>query len=602
MPAFHISFIAIHQLNRDRYPDLYPLSLHVKISSPMIPLSFRYSSGIHKHFLIPSGHLHPPTMTVVSFEYSDIIDLLGKRFSIDDIRAKTSMIGGADEGIEGEKLSFDISPNRPDMYSVEGLVRALKGVLDIEKGLPRFDVHESDIRFIVEKSVEEIRPHAVGGLVRGIEMTDELVKSLMDLQEKLHMTIGRRRKKIAIGIHDIDKVTPPFKYRAVKPDSVRFAPLGLADELTLLEILQKHEKGREFAHILMNKPLFPIIEDANGTVLSFPPIINGTASTLTEDTRNLFIDVTGLEFGAVNAALNIISTSLSERGGRIETIALELPEGRTRTPDLDAKVKKVSTASANKLLGLSLTPQEAAGCLEKMRCGTRLSGDLIEVQIPAYRTDILHEVDLIEDIGVGHGYDRIPIGLPRDSTIGAPAQIAIFAQTLREMMIGYGYQEIMSLSMVDPQMPFKGGADGPRILNPVSSELSGLRSSLLPSLLRILAMNTHRDLPQRVFEVEDVLAGAMNVRHLAGASIHVKASFTEVKSMVQSIMRDLGCEFDLETSSDSNFIPGRCAAVMVSGKKAGLFGEIAPAVLEAHSLAHPVAAFELNAAVLRERR
>jgi phenylalanyl-tRNA synthetase beta chain len=215
---------------------------------------------------------------------------------------------------------------------------------------------------------------------------------------------------------------------------------------------------------------------------------------------------------------------------------------------------------------------------------------------------MLHEVDLIEDIGVGHGYDRIPLGLPRESTVGAPAHITLFSQTLREMMIGYGYQEIMSLSMVDPQTPFKGGADGPRILNPVSSELSALRSSLLPSLLRILTMNTHRDLPQRVFEVEDVLAGAMNERHLAGASIHAKASFTEVKSLVQSIMRDLGREFDLETSSDPNFIPGRCAAVMVSGRTAGLFGEIAPAVLEAHSLAHPVAAFELNAAVLKETK
>ena len=558
--------------------------------------------GFHKHFLIPSGHAHPPTMTVVSFEYSDIIDLLGKRFSIDEIRAKTAMIGGADEGIEGEKLSFDISPNRPDMYSVEGLVRALKGVLDIEKGLPRFDVHESDVRFIVEKSVEAVRPHAVGGLVRGVEMTDVIVKSLMDLQEKLHMTIGRRRKKVAIGIHDVDKVTPPFKYRAVKPESVRFTPLGLAEELTLLEILERHEKGREFAHILEGKPLFPIIEDAKGTVLSFPPIINGTATTLTEDTRNLFIDATGLEFGAVNSALNIISTSLSERGGKIESIVLELPDRQMRTPDLAAKVKKVSTASANKLLGLAITPQEAAGCLGKMRFGTRVAGDLIEAQVPAYRVDMLHEVDLIEDIGVGHGYDRIPLGLPRVSTVGAPAQITLFSQTLREMMIGYGYQEIMSLSMVDPQMPFKGGADGPRILNPVSSELSGLRSSLLPSLLRILTMNTHRDLPQRVFEVEDVLAGAMNERHLAGASIHAKASFTEVKSLVQSIMRDLDREFDLETSGDPNFIPGRCAAVMVSGRNAGLFGEIAPAVLEAHNLAHPVAAFELNAAVLKETK
>ena len=541
-------------------------------------------------------------MTVISVEYSDIIDLLGTRFSIEEIRAKTAMIGGADEGIEGETLSFDISPNRPDLYSVEGLVRALRGVFNLEKGLPVFAVRESDARFIVEKGVEAVRPQAVAGLVRGVEMTDELVKSLMDLQERLHMTIGRRRKKVAIGIHDVDRVRPPFTYKAVDPDSVKFTPLGLAGELTLREILQKHEKGREFGHILEGKRVFPIITDAEGTVLSFPPIINGTATALTEDTRNLFIDVTGLDSGAVSSALNIISTSLHERGGKIESMILELPDRRMRAPDLASRVKTVNVANANRLLGKSLTPQEAADCLERTRFGARVAGDIVEAQIPAYRVDILHEVDLIEDIGIGFGYDRIPLRLPRDATVGAPAQVTQLSQTLRDMMVGYGYQEIMSLSMVDPQTPFKGGADGPRILNPVSSELSGLRSSLLPSLLKILAMNTHRDLPQRIFEVEDVLTGAANERHLAGTSIHSKASFTEVKSLVQSIMRDLGCEFELEAADDPNFIPGRCAALKLEGKGAGIFGEIAPVILEAHGLAYPVAAFELNARYLRDEK
>ncbi len=537
-------------------------------------------------------------MTVISVEYSDVVDLLGKRYSIDEIRARTSMIGAADEGVEGETLSFDISPNRPDMYSVEGLVRALRGAFDLETGLPRFDVHESDVSFVVDKSVESVRPFAIGGLVRGVEMSDELVRSLMDLQEKLHVTIGRKRKKVAIGIHDMDKVTPPFTYRGAKPESASFTPLGMAARLSLKEILEKHEKGREFAHILEGQTAYPIIEDSNGTVLSFPPIINGIATALTEDTRNLFIDVTGMDFGAVSSALNIISTSLYERGGRIESVALELPGGKKRSPDLTAKAKTVSASNAGKLLGLSITPRDAAGYLEKMRFGTKVSGDSIEVQIPAYRVDILHEVDLIEDIAIGHGYDKMPLGLPLRATVGKLSDVTEHSRALRELMVGYGYQEIMSLSMVDPQMPLKGGASGPAIVNPVSTELSGLRSSLLSSLLKILAMNTHRDLPQRVFEVEDVLAGSRNERHLAAASIHAKASFTEVKSLVQSVVRDLGRVFELEAAEDPNFIPGRCAFPVIDGRRVGVLGEVSPQVLEAYGLGHPVEAFELNAETL----
>lgn len=553
----------------------------------------------HPHFLISSGDVRLRNMTVISVEYSDVIDLLGKRYSIDEIRSAVSMIGAADEGIEGEMLSFDVSPNRPDMYSVEGIVRSLRGVLGLETGLPRFETQQSDLRFIVDPSVNAVRPYAVGGIVSDIEMNDGFVKSLMDLQEKLHATIGRRRKKVAIGIHDLDKVKRPFTYRAAEPESVRFVPLGLAEPLSLAGILEKHEKGREFAHILEGKQVYPIIEDAEGTVLSFPPIINGITTALTKDTRNLFIDVTGLDFNAVNSALTILSTSLYERGGKIESVTLELPNRMLKTPDLSPRAKSVSVANSNRLLGLSLSPQEAVQCLERMRLGAKAAGGDVEVLIPAYRIDVLHEVDLIEDIAVGYGYDRMPLTLAKEATIGTPAEMAVFSQTLREIMTGYGYQEIMSLSMVDPEVPFRGGASGPAIVNPVSTELRAMRSSLLPSLLKLLALNTHRDLPQRVFEVEDVLVGGSNEKHLAGSAIHAKASFTEVKSLVQSLFRDLGLDLALEASEDPNFIPGRCASALSGGKSAGIFGEISPAILEAYGLAQPVIAFEMNAASLR---
>ncbi len=540
-------------------------------------------------------------MTIISVEYPDIVHLLGKRYSFEDIRSKLSMIGAADEGMEGETISFDVSPNRPDMYTVEGLVRALRGAFGLEVGFREFPVAESNLKFRIDSSVEQVRPYAVGAIVRNLKMAEGLLTSLMDMQEKLHATIGRRRKKVAIGIHDYDKVKGPFKYHAVEPKSVKFVPLAMDKGLTLEGILKEHEKGREYAHILKGYAVYPIIEDSEGTVLSFPPIINGIVTALTEETSNVFIDVTGLDKGAVNSVLNIIATSLFERGGKLESIELETPKGNVRTPDLSPSAKTVSISTANSLLGLSFTPEEAARSLDKMRFGTSVFGDQIEIRIPPYRVDILHVVDLIEDIAIGYGYDRVTTTLAHQSTIGSASDVTVFSQMLKELMVGYGYQEIMSLSMVDPEMPFKGGTAGPKIVNPVSIELSALRSSLLPSLLRILSLNKHRDLPQRIFEVEDILKNGLNERHLAGASIHSKASFTEIKSLVQSLFRDLGQEFNLDTVDENNFIPGRCAVLRTREKEIGIFGEITPAILDAYGLMHPVCAFELNTKLLRKK-
>src|SRR6058998_1470270 len=259
-------------------------------------------------------------MTNVSVQYDELIELVGKHLSKEEFVDRITMMGSGHDATEGDVITFDVFPNRPDMYSVEGIARALRGFLGIETGPAKFRVKPGVIAFLVEKSVEGVRPYAVGGIVRGVDLTDESVASLVDLQEKLHLTVGRRRRKVAIGIHDLDKVTPPFTYKAVPPESVSFTPLGIAEEMTLAEILVRHEKGREFGPILAGKPLYPVITDANGVVLSFPPVINGIATQLTRDTRNLFIDVTGTDLQAVSGCLAILSTALAERGGRIQTV------------------------------------------------------------------------------------------------------------------------------------------------------------------------------------------------------------------------------------------------------------------------------------------
>ncbi|MEK6851777.1 MAG: phenylalanine--tRNA ligase subunit beta, partial [Candidatus Thermoplasmatota archaeon] len=386
--------------------------------------------------------------------------------------------------------------------------------------------------------------------------------------------------------------------RAVLPDAVRFVPLGMAESMDLAAILERHEKGVEYGHIVRGKDRYPIILDRDGQVLSFPPIINGIVTQLSPETRNLFLDVTGTDAEAVEVALNIVCTALAERGARIESVELRTPEGSRRTPDLSPREYALDVAAANALLGLHLSSAEAAECLRKMRHDAEPRGDVIRVDTPRFRMDIMHPVDLIEDVAIGYGFDRVPLQLPRRQTHGEPTERAEFSDDLRDLLVGHGYQEVMSLTVAPPLEPEESP---PRltILNPVTPENSRLRSSLLPSLLALLALNKHRDTPQRVFEVGDAVRGTRNVRLLAGASLHAKASFTEAKSLVQGLMRDVGAAFEIEAAEDPNFIDGRCAAVRVGETRVGVFGEVHPRVIAARELGHPVAAFEIEVDGLR---
>src|SRR2546425_1204278 len=413
--------------------------------------------------------------------------------------------------------------------------------------------------------------------------------------------MGARRKKVAIGIHDMDKVTPPYTYKAVLPTDVRFTPLGMAQEMDLLEILTKHEKGREYAHLVASQPVFPIITDARGQVLSFPPVINGILTQLTPDTRNLFIDVTGTDLDAVSGCLAILSTALAERGGRIQTVKTKYPDRTLETPDLTHRPHSLDLRRANELLGLSLKPAEAVEGLRRMRHDARANGGSILVLSPADRPDFLHGVALAEGLATAAGYDRYPRGLPHRQTIGESLAANDFAETLRVLLVGYGYQEVMSLTVASPRDAFET-PDRVRIRNPLNEDLVTLRSSLLPSLMNIFRLNKHRELPQRIFEIADVVLEARNVRRIGAAATHHKASFTEAKSLVLSLMRDVGRTADVDPVEDGNFIPGRGASIVLDGREIGRFGEIHPRILETYTLVQPVMAFELDVEPLRSSR
>jgi phenylalanyl-tRNA synthetase beta chain len=551
-------------------------------------------------------------MPVISMDFEDFKDLLGAELSKEEFIDIIPQIGADVERIEGNEIYIEFFPDRPDLYSVEGVARALRAYLGHKPGIQEYPVKKSDVKLIVDPSIKDVRPWIVSALVRNVVFTDPFVKSIMDVQEKLHLTLGRKRKKVSIGIHDFDNVKPPFTYSAVDPESIQFIPLGMNDYLDLEEILRKHEKGIDYAWILDGFDRYPIITDVNHEVLSFPPIINGIATTVTENTSNIFLDITGLDLNGCLSALHIIASLLAERGGDIYSVTVEYPDQTMVTPNLEPTEQKLSLDYTNKFLASQFTADQIIELLGKMGFSSKItpnsSGTELDVQIPAYRSDILHPIDLVEDVAIGFGYENFATELPKHLTYGKPRRLESISTRLRLLMVGLSFNEVMTLSLSNPEEQFNKLGLEPEsenfvnIKNPRSEDFTLLQISLLPSLLTTLRHNKHRDLPQRIFEIADVVPGSTmtNQRHLAGAVIHAKANFTEVKSIVENLLQTVATNKKLILRSKAHpaFIEGRCVSIVSEAAEheheLGFFGELHPQTITAFDLGYPVTAFEFD--------
>ncbi|MFN3383551.1 MAG: phenylalanine--tRNA ligase subunit beta [Archaeoglobaceae archaeon] len=535
-------------------------------------------------------------MPVVNLEWKELEELVGASREL--ILKRLPMLGCDIERVDEKTISVEFFPNRPDLYSIEGVARALRGFLGIETGLKKYFAKDSDWKILVESSVLDVRPRIVGCVVKNLRMSDEVIRSLMEVQEDLHWTIGRNRRRMAIGVHDLEKVNFPLRYTAVDAD-FSFVPLDFDRPMRISEILKEHPKGKEFGFILEGKNAYPIILDAKNEVISFPPIINAEKTRVTDKTRHLFIDVTGFD-EYVDKALRIIACMLSDRGGEIEKVEIIYPDKVEKTPDLSEKSIFVKKSEINSLLGFEIPEKDIIESLEKMRFGCKIICDGIEILVPSYRADIMHEWDVIEDIAIGYGYERITPDYPRTSGIGETHRWNEIREVVKEIMVGLGFVEVITFTLTseksirDLGRSAKPWEDFVPLMHPLTTEHTILRTELLSKLLEVLAVNKHCELPIKVFEVGDVVVGKKNKLNLCACIMNSKATFSEIRSIVQAVMRELGLDWKAVEAEDGAFITGRQARIVVNSENVGIFGEIHPSVLQNFGIPSPVVAFELE--------
>ena len=541
-------------------------------------------------------------MPTIAFTLEDLNKLVGKNLTIPEITSLLEYGKGELESYDEETDTITVSlddTNLPYLWSPEGVARLFKNILGMQKGIPKIDVYDSDYSVVVDKSVHKIRPFIAGFVAKGLPLTDYIIKQFVQIQEKLCENYGRRRQQVSIGLYNYKRIKFPVHYKAVHPDAVKFIPLEMEEELTLRQILKKHPTGREYAWIIEDFDRYPILMDDKNEVLSLPPIINSNSLGKIEigDT-DLFFEVTGTNEESVNLAAVIYAYALYDRGFKIYSAKIKYPTRSFNAPVISEDIMEITPAMFEDLIGISIKETELKKLLEK--AGYDFSKN--KATIPAYRQDILHPFDIVEDAAIMYGFDKMQ-GLPMKSyTIGKLNPITIFVDMCRELSIGFGYQEIFGHVLSNKNLLYEKtnmkDIGTVEIEKYMSETYSVMRTWLIPGLMEVLSKNTNVSYPQKIFE-----QGAVAVRkgefinefeRIAFLSCHQDANFTEMKQLADAFLKLLGVNYEIHEVEHDSFIPGRVGRIMMNKKGVGYVGEIHPVVLDNFSLNLPVAGLELN--------
>lgn len=546
-------------------------------------------------------------MPTIEISLKDMSRLVRKKFSAGELENVLHYVKGEIENVNGDRIKVDIADtNRPDLWSTEGIARELRAKYGGERGLPKYRIKKSGLKVIVDKNLKLIRPITICAIVKDLRIDDEVLFQMIQLQEKICENFGRKRKEVALGIYDYNRISPPIYFRAYDPKKMKFVPLDFNMELDLDEILAKHPKGKEYGHLLSGFKKYPIFIDSMDHVLSMPPIINSDFSgKVTNETRDVFIECSGFNMKFLKPALDIMVAALADRGGKIETVDVIFPGRKIQTPDFTPRKFTISPGNVNGLSGLGLKNTEIKMLLARARYDVKTDGGRFVVFAPSYRQDIMHEVDVIEDVIISYGYNNIKPMAPKIASTGKLTEISEFSDKMAEDVVGLGAQGILSYILTNKHnLIAKMGIEKMKVIeldNAVSQNWSVFRTWLLPSLIEFLSNNTSKEYPQNIFEIGEVVifdaeaeTRTKNPTKLAWAYAGPEANFTRAKQYFDFLMRNLGLEYEIEETEHPSFIPGRAGSISIEGNDIALIGEIHPKVLDGFRIGQPVCAFEAD--------
>ena len=543
-------------------------------------------------------------MVTVETSLTRITESLQKKLSLKELEEILEQLGLEIDDIEGDDLKIDVTAERPDLVSTQGIIRALKAFL--EEKLPEYYAQSSDYEVHITKEVEQVRPHTCCVVVKNLSLTQERLDEIIWVQEKIHATFGRHRKKAAIGIYPLEQITFPITYTADEPKNIRFRPLDHPSEISA-DKLDITPTGKQYLPLLKGAKKYPYFKDANNKVLSLPPIINSyDTGRVTENTKEVFVECSGHDYKALTLTLNIIAYLFQDLGGELYQVTTKYPDKEIITPDLSTITKEITTNYVKTITGLELSSQEIARLLKKMmHLVVETKKDSVIVRVPAIRADMWHEIDLVDDILRAYGINNVEAKLPMARTQANTLEETKRTARLSELLIGQGYLEAFTFMLSSTKQQYENmllkEQEHMKLGFSAEASLNMVRTWILPELLYALKNNRNATLPVKLFEVgevvvpkedEDVLSQTQ--WHLSLAQCDTSADLTTIRQSVEQILEVLGITYSIQTKKHDSFIEGRCAAIIINDKEAAVLGEIRPEVLVKWGIKHPVAAAEIK--------
>ncbi|XP_014018759.1 phenylalanine--tRNA ligase beta subunit isoform X1 [Salmo salar] len=550
---------------------------------------------------------------------------------LDEITSEKDIISREQGNTKAEGASdvilykIDVPANRYDLLCLEGLVRGLQ-VFKQKMEAPRYrrvsPASGEPQRLVITEVTAAVRPHAVAAVLRNITFTQERYDSFIELQEKLHQNVCRKRTLVAIGTHDLDTISGPFTYTAKPPSDIRFKPLNQAKEYTAQELMSLYKTDshlRHYLHIIEDKPVYPVIYDSNGIVLSMPPIINGDRSKISLNTKNVFIECTAIDLTKAKMVLDMMVTMFCEyceEPFTVEEAEVVYPDGRTCLyPELAYRKETLSADFINRKVGISESTEHIAQLLTKMclRSEVTSDGEQIEVEIPPTRSDVIHACDIMEDAAMAYGFNNIPRTTPRTYTVANQLPLNKLSELLRQDLAAAGFTEALTFALcsqediADKLLKNISETRACHISNPKTAEFQVARTTLLSGLLKTVAANRKMPLPLRLFEISDVVlkdetkdVGARNNRRLCAVYYNKSPGFEVIHGLMDRVMQLLevkpgqGNGYHIQAADDSTFFPGRCAEIFARGKSIGRLGVLHPNVINRFELTMPCSALDID--------
>ncbi|EMA25633.1 phenylalanine--tRNA ligase subunit beta [Haloarcula marismortui] len=579
-------------------------------------------------------------MPVVDVDPDELRYLTGHSEKDDDeLKSDLFNLGLEFEGwTEDDEFQLEFAPDRLDRLSVEGVARSLRYHYGDDRGVEIPNTNSADWTIEVEDQPDE-RPYVTGAIVRGLDMDEAALESLIQLQEKLHATMGRKRAKGAIGVHDLtmlkgdsvtDETGKSITYTSADPDEATFVPLDADAEMTPSEVVASHETGQTYGDLVADFDRVPAIYDAIG-LFSFPPVINGRRTEVSVDSRDLFIEMTGTNQWTIDHMCNIVCYALAARGGQVEKVDVSYADdapgeyaGKTlERPDFSVRTKTVTHDRIESILGVSLDSREVIDYAERAGLdATETESDdgvAYDVEVPPYRVDVIHPLDIIDDIGRALGFNSLEPTYPDVSTVGGRHERSRLEDAARDALVGLGFEDLLNFHMTNEVENFErmnlstpeaedgndadtvGLADPVTIQEPYSEDYTILRTWALPSIMMVLENNTHRSYPQDLAEIglaagldDSENTGVAEHRTVAAALARTDASYEDAKARLQALADAFDKDLETPPTTHPSFIGGRAAEVVLDGESVGVIGEIHPKVLVEHDLELPVAAFEFR--------